>query len=430
MTDAYKILVVGSGGREHALAWKCSEEGHDVWAAPGSDAIAREGVTCIEASLTDGAAQWVELCRHQRFDLVIIGPEQPLVDGLGDRLREAGIAVLGPSAAAARLEGSKAEAKSFMQRHGIPTARSRTVCTLEEAEVALDEFERPPVVKASGLAAGKGVVVAETFDEARRAIRDCLELDRFGDAGHELVLEERLHGQEASFFVLTDGTHKLCFAACQDHKRIHDGDRGPNTGGMGAYAPAPVVTDALRSRVLEEIVEPTLKGLRDEGRPFVGILFVGLMIAEDGAPKVIEYNVRFGDPEAQPLMFGLEENIVDHFVAAARGELADGELRCRPAATVVMASAGYPASSTKGVPIHGLETVADDEAVKVFHAGTRRRKGQWETAGGRVLGICAHGGTLEEALRRAYDATEQVSFEGAQFRRDIGARALSTSSTS
>jgi phosphoribosylamine--glycine ligase len=425
------ILIVGGGGREHALAWRCAHEGHRVLASPGSDAIAAVA-ECFTTG--PGHAAIVELCRREGVELAIVGPEAPLVAGLADDLRRAGIPTIGPSAAAAQLEGSKSAAKAFMQAYEIPTARHVSVTSMGEALAALRGFDRPPVVKASGLAAGKGVTVAETHAEAEAAVRACLEGGRFGVAGAEVVLEQRLDGQEASFFVLTDGVAAAHFLPCQDHKRIGEGDTGPNTGGMGAYAPAPVVDDAVRGRVLERIVQPTLAGLREEGRRFVGVLFVGLMIDAAGDPWVIEYNVRFGDPEVQPLMLGLEVELVPRLLAAARGkgELADEQLPGKPAATVVMASAGYPETSTKGVEIVGLaeamRAAEADPELAIFHAGTRREGGpegeRWLTNGGRVLGVCAAGEDLRTALARAYGLVDRIRIEGGQVRRDIGARAL------
>ena len=423
------ILIVGAGGREHALAWRCAHEGHRVVVSPGSDAIA----ALADCLPSDGSpAEIVSLAKREAVDLVIVGPEAPLVAGLGDALRSAGIATFGPSRGAAQLEGSKAAAKTFMSAHGIPTARHVTVASMAEARAALRSFERAPVVKASGLAAGKGVTVAETHAEAERALAECLEGGRFGSAGAQVVLEERLHGQEASFFVLTDGEKMAHFAACQDHKRIGEGDTGPNTGGMGAYTPAPIVTPAVTGRVLDRVVAPTLAGLRAEGRPFVGVLFVGLMIDEQGEPRVIEYNVRFGDPEVQPLMLGLEVELVPRLLAAAqgRGALVEEALPGEPAASVVLASAGYPATSTKGVEIAGLDlamrAAADDPALAIFHAGTRRDGQRWLTNGGRVLGVCARAPELRTALTRAYELVDQIELEGGQFRRDIGARALAS----
>jgi phosphoribosylamine--glycine ligase len=421
------ILIIGSGGREHALAWRCASEGHRVIASPGND-----GITAVADCLQVGPshADVVALARREQVDLVIVGPEETLVAGLADLLRAAEIPTFGPSAAAAQLEGSKAAAKIFMQAHGIPTARHVTVTSMPEALAALRTFDRAPVVKASGLAAGKGVTVAETHAEAEAAVRACLERGRFGAAGAEVVLEQRLLGEEASFFAVTDGTRAAWFEACQDHKRIGDGDTGPNTGGMGAYAPAPVVDPAVRERVLDRVVMPTLAGLRHEGRPFVGVLFVGLMIDEAGDPHVIEYNVRFGDPEVQPLMLGLEVPLVPRLLAAARaeGELIDEPLPGRPAATVVMASAGYPESSSKGVEIVGLDAAmaaaAADPDLAIFHAGTKRDGDRWVTNGGRVLGICARAADLRTALARAYAMVDRIHIDGGQVRRDIGARAL------
>lgn len=421
--DKQKILILGSGGREHALAWRCAQEGHEVVVAPGSEGIAALAKVA-DVDLSDNAAV-VALARELGSTLVVVGPEQPLVDGVADALRQAEIPTVGPSAAAAELEGSKAVAKAFMAKHGIPTARFQTVSSVEEGLEALKSFPRPPVVKASGLAAGKGVVVPNSFSEAEEAMRACLgDEAAFGEAGSTVVLEARLEGQEASFFVLTDGEKAVTFAPCQDHKRIGDGDTGPNTGGMGAYAPAPICDEKVKEKVMRRIVEPTLIGLGLEGRPFVGILFVGLMIDMFGDPWVIEYNVRFGDPETQPLMLGLDAPLVPHLVAAATGTLENAELPSKPACTVVVASAGYPATSTKGTPIAGLEAAGKVDGVQVFHAGTRRDGDGWVTHGGRVLGVCATADTLEDAVARAYEAVDHLEIEGAQVRRDIAGKAL------
>lgn len=417
-----RVLIVGSGGREHALAWRCAQEGYEAIIAPGNAGIAQHG-RCLDIKVGDHDGI-VSLARSERVGLVIVGPEQPLVDGLADKLRAADLPVFGPSASASELEGSKATAKAFMQRHGIPTAKAEIVHDLETGLAALKSFDGPPVVKASGLAAGKGVIVPETMEEAEAGLRACMQDKQFGSAGATVVLEERLVGQEVSFFALSDGTHAATLEPSQDHKRIGEGDTGPNTGGMGAYVPAPVCTDEVRTRILDLVVTPTLDGLRDEGRPFIGVLFCGLMIDESGHPKVIEYNVRFGDPEAQPLMFGLQDDVVPSFFAAARGELKPARLRGRPACTVVMASAGYPASSTKGIPIHGIEKADALDDLQVFHAGTRRENDTWLTNGGRVLGICARGDDLRAAVSRAYEGVDLISMEGAQVRRDIAWRAL------
>ncbi|MCA9714934.1 MAG: phosphoribosylamine--glycine ligase [Myxococcales bacterium] len=418
-----RILIIGNGGREHALAWRCRHEGHEVHVAPGNDGIAEDAVIHdVATSDHDGV---VQLARRLNVDLVIVGPEQPLVEGVVDRLIHAGLRVFGPTAAAAELEGSKAAAKAFMARHGVPTARYQTVAHLADGLAALRSFAEPPVVKASGLAAGKGVTVPESLAEAEAAVRECLGDGRFGAAGSTVVLEQRLRGQEVSLFVLTDGTHAVTLLPAQDHKRVGEGDTGPNTGGMGAYCPAPVYDAATRGRVMESIVEPTLAGLRAEGRPFVGVLFVGLMIDETGAPFVIEYNCRFGDPEVQPLLYGLRAPIVPVMMAASAGALeASASLPGRPAATVVLASEGYPLKTRVGLPITGLDHHAPD--VQLFHAGTRRdADGRWLTSGGRVLGVCARAETLRGALSRAYERCASIEFEGRQLRRDIGVRALS-----
>jgi len=417
-----RILLLGSGGREHALAWRGVHEGHDVHVAPGSDGIAGDA-RCHRLDLADHAAA-TTLATSLAPDLVIVGPEQPLVDGLADRLRAAGLAVFGPSAAAAELEGSKAHAKAFMVRHGVPTARYVRVDDLASGLAAVRSFAAPPVVKASGLAAGKGVTVAETFEEAELALRSCLEGQVFGNAGACVVLEERMAGAEASLFVVTDGERWLCLPPAQDHKRLHDGDLGPNTGGMGAYSPALICDAAVLRRVGAEIVEPTLAGLRAEGRPFVGALFVGLMI-DAGVPRVVEYNCRFGDPEIQPVLFGLRAPIFPHLHAAAIGRLQPpgAPLPADAAATVVIAAAGYPGRSDPGAAIRGLGAAASLSDVKVFHAGTRRDGDGWVTAGGRVLGVCARGPDLPAALARAYAGVACIEITGGQFRRDIGARA-------
>lgn len=420
MTQA-RILVVGNGGREHALAWRLRHEGHEVIAAPGREGYG-DDARCVAVDPSDHAAV-VACARDERVDLVVVGPEQPLVDGLADRLRDAGIATVGPGAAAAELEGSKAAAKRFMAAHGIPTARSETVHELPAALAALERFEVPPVVKADGLAAGKGVTVAQTHAEAREALEQCLAAGAFGAAGRTVVLEERLVGQEVSLLALTDGMHAATFLPAQDHKRLLDGDAGPNTGGMGAYAPAPIYDDAVAERVRAKILAPTLAGLRAEGRPFVGVLFLGLMIDPQGEPWVIEYNCRFGDPEVQPLLFGLREPLLPRLLDAAHGRLHDAALAGDPAATVVLAAAGYPAAPRTGDRIEGLDELVGEPDVKAFHAGTRRDGNGWVTAGGRVLGVCARGPTLVQALDRALAAAERVRFAGRQLRRDIGARA-------
>lgn len=420
-----RVLVVGSGGREHALCWRLRQEGCDVHVAPGNDGMDGDA-TRHDVSVGD-AAGLSALATSLAVDWTIVGPEQPLVEGLADALRAAGVATVGPSAAAAALEGSKAEAKAFMAAHSIPTAQHVTVDTLEGGLAALREFSEPPVIKADGLAAGKGVTVAETWPEAEAAVRACLSGGKFGSAGARVVLEERMRGQEASLFVISDGEHAATMLAAQDHKRIGEGDTGPNTGGMGAYAPAPIYSPAVHEQCMERVVRPTLAGLAAQGRPFAGILFVGLMIEASGAARVVEYNCRFGDPEVQPLVFGLDGSLSEVLGAAASGGLQDVQLRGCPAATVVLASAGYPVSSRKGDVITGLAAASARPDVQLFHAGTRRNAaGEFETAGGRVLGVCARGTSLAEALRRAYAAADDIDFDGKQMRRDIGCHAGAT----
>ena len=424
-----RVLLVGSGGREHALAWKIARSPlvSALLAAPGSDAIAELAQCFREVSASDVAAL-VALARAQNVDLVVVGPEDPLVAGLADRLCEAGIAVFGPSAAAAQLEGSKSFAKAFMQRHRIPTAEFTVFDDLGAARDYAREQASGCVVKADGLAAGKGVAVCETPEQALAAHDEAMRDRRFGAAGDRVVIEERLVGEEASYYAITDGEHVVALAAAQDHKRIGDGDRGENTGGMGAYAPAPVVDAAVEKKVLERIVYPAIRGLAAEGTPYCGVLFAGLMIDAAGDPRVIEFNVRFGDPETQPLVMQMASDLVPLLDGAARGALG----RAAPpenrgsAVCVVLASEGYPRAVVNGRRIAGLDAAAEDPDVVVFHAGTRRQPdGGFATAGGRVLGVTARGENVAEARARAYRAVDRIHFEGRQVRRDIAARALS-----
>jgi phosphoribosylamine--glycine ligase len=422
-----RVLVVGSGGREHALVWKIarSPRVERVFAAPGSDGMAREAA-CVPSLAAADAAGLAKLAKQERIDLVVVGPEEPLANGLADRLREAGLAVFGPSAAAARLEGSKAFARAFMARHGIPHPRFEVCHNLAAARRAVAARGGHCVVKADGLAAGKGVAVCADAAEAERALDEMMGQRRFGAAGAQVVVEDVLHGEEASYYAISDGTHAATLAAAQDHKRALDGDRGENTGGVGAYAPAPVVTPEVEKRVLEEIVHPTLRGLRAEGTPFAGVLFVGLMIDASGAPSVVEFNVRFGDPETQALMLATESDLVPLLDGAARGRLEPAALATSQAAVcVVLASGGYPRAVETGKAIHGIEAAESDPDVVVFHAGTRRVNGGFVTAGGRVLGVTARGPDVASAAARAYAAADRIQFEGRQLRRDIAARGCS-----
>jgi phosphoribosylamine--glycine ligase len=420
-----KILVVGGGGREHALCWAIAASPlcTRLYCAPGNAGIAAEAECVgIAAEDVDGL---VAFARREGIDFVVVGPEQPLVAGLVDRLAEAGIKAFGPSAAAAALEGSKGYMKDFCARHGIPTARYARFTDAEAARAHVRAQGAPIVVKTDGLAAGKGVVVAMTVDEALAAIDAAMVAGQFGSAGAELVIEDFLAGEEASFFALCDGTHALPLAAAQDHKRVGDGDTGPNTGGMGAYSPAPVVDAAMTERIMAEIVRPTLAGMRAEGRPFVGVLFAGVMIGPDG-PRLIEFNVRFGDPECQALMPRLMSDLLPALIAAADGQLANFHLRWRDVAAlaVVMAAKGYPGAYAKFTPIAGLEAAASQPDVLVFQAGTARRDGGIVATGGRVLAVVATAPGIAAAQARAYAAVDRIDWPGGFCRRDIGWRAI------
>lgn len=415
-----KVLVVGAGSREHALAH--AMRGHDLLIAPGNAGTASVGRN-VAVAATD-IAGLVTLAQEERVDLVVVGPEAPLVAGLGDALVKEGIAVFGPSEAAAKLEGSKAFMKSFLKRHAIPTADFAIFDDAEQAKAHVRAKGRPLVVKADGLCAGKGVVVAGDIDEACAAIDRMMVARDLGDAGATVVLEELLPGEEASFHVLCDGEHALALVAAQDHKRVWDGDKGPNTGGMGAYAPAPVVTPAVHDQVMREVVEPTLRGMREEGAPFKGVLFVGLMIHE-GRATVLEFNVRFGDPETTVLVPMLDGDWFEVLDACAKGELAKVKAKTHDGAAlaVVMAAEGYPAKPTTGDPIAGLDAPLSEGAF-VFHAGTKREGESVLTNGGRILTVGARASTFAEARSRAYDAVAKIQWRGEHHRKDIGQRAM------
>jgi phosphoribosylamine--glycine ligase len=420
-----RVLLVGGGGREHALAWKISQSPRleRLIAAPGNPGIARHA-ECVPVK--DGAIDdLVALAARERVEMVVVGPELPLSLGLSDRLREAGLAVFGPSQAAARLESSKAFAKDLMARYGIPTARFKTFQDAAAARRFFREWGAPLVVKADGLAAGKGAMVCRTLEEADEAVRLCLEAEAFGAAGRTLVVEEFMEGEEASVFVVTDGTAALPFQAAQDHKTIFDGDRGPNTGGMGAYSPAPVLDPAMDRRVMDEIVMPTIAAMAKEGAPYAGVLYAGLMITPHG-PRVVEFNCRFGDPECQAIVPRLDDDILPVFEAVARGRGLPASLRWRTEASVcvVLASHGYPGAPRTGDPISGLDAAGGLPGVNVFHAGTARRDGALVTAGGRVLGVQALGPDIGAAIERAYAGVDRIRFDGMQVRRDIGRKAL------
>ncbi len=420
-----KVLVVGGGGREHALVWKISKSPlvKEVIVAPGNAGMVplarREAVS---ASDIEGQ---IALALENKVDLVVVGPEVPLVDGLADRLAAEGIKVFGPSAAASRLEGSKVFSKEFMARHDIPTANFSVYDKLDDAIAEVERRQGYCVIKADGLAAGKGVIVCQNAFEGRQAVRDILKDRRFGDAGKRIIIEDRLEGEEASVLAICDGERIIPLVAAQDHKAAFEGDTGPNTGGMGAYAPAPVVTPKMRDIVVEKVLKQTVRGMAAENMPFKGILYAGLMICA-GEPYVLEYNVRFGDPECQPLMMLMDEDIVPVLIAAAEGKLEERDLLWNQGATlcVVLAADGYPGSYEKGKQIEGLEQAALNPSVQVFHAGTTMEGDKVVTAGGRVLGVTALADTIATAAREAYAVANEIHWDGVRMRRDIGHRAL------
>jgi phosphoribosylamine---glycine ligase len=416
-----KVLLIGSGGREHALAWKLAQSPKlsALFAAPGNPGIT-EHADIVPLDI-DNHASVVEFCKTKSIDLVVVGPEAPLVAGIADVLRENDITVFGPSAAAAQLEGSKGFTKDICARYNIPTGAYRRFTDADEAKAYVQEQGAPIVVKADGLAAGKGVTVAMTVDEALAAITDCFD-GAFGSAGAEVVVEAYLDGEEASFFCLSDGRTALALATAQDHKRVGDGDTGPNTGGMGAYSPAPVMTPEMVERTMKEIIEPTIRGMAESGHPFTGVFFAGLMITQKG-PELIEYNVRFGDPECQVLMMRLKSDLLQILHAAATGTLdqVTAEWSDDVALTVVMASKGYPAAYDKNTPIAALPKTQAGE--KVFHAGTAIKDGQLVATGGRVLNVTATGESVRDAQAGAYSLVEGIEWENGFCRRDIGWRA-------
>lgn len=428
LTDCImNVLIIGSGGREHALAWKAaqSEQVETVFVAPGNAGTDLEaGVKNVAIDILD-FPKLVEFAKSNNVGLTIVGPEVPLVAGVVDYFQAEGLLCFGPSKGAAQLEGSKAFTKDFLARHKIPTADYANFTEVEPALAYLREKGAPIVVKADGLAAGKGVIVAETLEQAEDAVRDMLSGNAFGDAGCRVVIEEFLTGEEASFIVMVDGKNVLPMATSQDHKRVGDGDTGPNTGGMGAYSPAPVVTQDVHDRVMREVIYPTVNGMAAEGNTYVGFLYAGLMIDASGAPKVIEYNCRFGDPETQPIMLRLNSDLVELCLAALKGDLDNttADWDSRAAVGIVLAAGGYPDAYAKGDVISGLPTV-EVAGEKVFHAGTTEKDGNTVTNGGRVLCATAVGNTVSEAQQRAYELAKKISWNGMFYRKDIAYRAI------
>jgi len=423
-----KVLMIGGGGREHALAWKLaqSRDVEQVFVAPGNAGTATEPkLTNVAIGATDLEAL-VAFAQQEQVALTVVGPEAPLVEGVVDRFQAAGLTIFGPSQRAAQLEGSKSFTKDFLARHAIPTAAYQTFTAVEPALAYLADMGAPIVIKADGLAAGKGVIVAMSEAEAEAAIRDMLEANAFGDAGARVVIEEFLEGEEASFIVMVDGDNVVPMATSQDHKRAYDGDTGPNTGGMGAYSPAPVVTPEVDARIMEQVILPTVRGMAAEGNAYTGFLYAGLMIDPQGNPKVIEYNCRFGDPETQPIMMRLTSDLAALCLAGAKGELAGKQCEWDPRAAVgvVLAAGGYPGNYRKGDVIHGLAD-AERAQCKVFHAGTAQNaEGEITTAGGRVLCVTALGDSVSAAQQQAYRGVSAIHWEGVEFRRDIAFRAI------
>jgi phosphoribosylamine--glycine ligase len=421
------VLIIGSGGREHALAWQVAQSARveNVYVAPGNAGTELEDNVQNVPLAGEDIDALLNFAATNQVDLTIVGPEAPLVAGIVDRFSAAGLPCFGPTAAAAQLEGSKAFAKDFMARHGIPTAAYGKFTDIDEAVAFIQSHGAPIVVKADGLAAGKGVIIAHTVEEAETAVRDMLADNAFGEAGHRVVVEEFLTGEEASFIVMADGEHILPLATSQDHKARDDGDLGPNTGGMGAYSPAPVIDRALHERAMDTVIRPTIRGMAEQGMPFTGFLYAGLMVSPDGETKVLEFNVRFGDPETQPILMRLQSDLAELCLAAVNGKLdqVDAKWDPRPALGVVMAAGGYPGSYSKGQIISGLD-IANQGETRVFHAGTQLRDGQVVATGGRVLCVCALADSVKDAASAAYTGCDRIHWDNAFYRRDIGYRAI------
>lgn len=419
------VLVIGSGGREHALTWKIAQSPlvEEIYCAPGNPGMATIA-TCVDIGVNDFDVL-LNFAKDKNIELTVVGPEDPLADGIVDVFRDAGLRAFGPSKAAAQLEGSKAFAKQVMERHNIPTAAYAEFDNAQEAEAYVREQGAPIVIKADGLAAGKGVTVAQTVDEAVAAIQDAMVDNVFGDAGARVIVEECMFGEEASIFALSDGEHLIALASSQDHKPALDGDKGPNTGGMGAYSPAPVVTDDLFAEIQERVLDACIQGMRKDGNPYTGVLYAGLMMTDIG-PRVVEFNCRFGDPETQVVLPRMKSDIVPLMMACCDGTLSEHALEWedRECVTVVMASGGYPKEYEKGKAITGIEDAESSDECMVFHAGTKNFEGDLVTNGGRVLNVTAYGKTIGDGIRSAYEGVSKISFEGAFTRSDIGKKAL------
>lgn len=417
------ILLIGSGGREHALAWKLAQSPHcdALYCAPGNPGIS-DVATCVDLK---SHKDIIYFCKTEKIEFVVVGPEQPLVEGLGSALRAEGIAVFGPDTAAAQMEGSKGFMKDFCKRHNVPTAAYERFTDVEKAKEYIKQQGVPIVLKTDGLAGGKGVLLPQTMDEALSAVEEMLSGDAFGDAGTEVVIEEFMEGEELSYFALADGENYLALTSAQDHKRVGDGDTGPNTGGMGAYSPAHFMTPELEQKILDKIIAPTVAGMKKDGTPFKGVLFAGLMV-KDGEPRLIEYNIRFGDPECQPLMMRLNSDLVELLLATDKGTLNEmqAEWSNKVALNVVMAAKGYPAAYDKGTEIKNIEAVNDIDGAHVFHAGTAMDGDRLISVGGRVLGVVGMSDTIKQAQNIAYQAVDMIDWDGGFCRRDIGYRAI------
>ena len=419
------VLLIGSGGREHAMVWKIagSRKVNKIFCAPGNGGIS-EIAECVNIN-PEETEKLISFAKGNSIDITVIGPEIPLVNGIVDEFEKNNLRIFGPAKDAARLEESKSFAKEFMKQNNIPTAKFKTFDSIEKAKSFIEECRFPLVIKADGLAAGKGVIIVDSMEDALKTLNDIMERKIFGSAGDKVIIEEMLHGEEASFLVFTDGNSVIPMPSSQDHKRIFDNDEGPNTGGMGAYSPAPVINKSLEKKIMERVIYPTINGMKKEGKIYKGILYAGIMVC-NGEPFVLEFNVRFGDPETQPILMRMKSDIMTVIEAVINGNL--GEIKInwddRSAVCIVMASKGYPGDYEKGKEISGLREAGELDDVAVFHAGTKKDGNKFYTTGGRVLGVTALGNGIKEAIARAYEATEKIHFEGAQFRKDIGRKAL------